>query len=187
MSKKVTCRDFKRYPGSVFVTPTSIPDTAKVQMKAKDWTGVAKDITADTPLSPPEPIHTREHLKPSHAGHNLCDHRADGSPVARTCPRFFRYATPQLVQSECGAKALKKVLHGLFMRGNLAHKQVGPQEWYRHLAVNWRLKNAIVVNMEKLQRRNDWNTADNIKDEMYDKYNLLTVEYVQVHGVGHPR
>ena len=64
MSKnKATCRDFKRYPGSVFVTPTSIPDAAKVQMKAKDWTGVAKDIVADTPLTlpKPQPVKQREH------------------------------------------------------------------------------------------------------------------------------
>jgi hypothetical protein len=63
MSKKVTCRDFKRYPGSVFVTLTNIPDTAKVQMKAKDWTGIATDIVRDTPLTHPEPtpVKTREH------------------------------------------------------------------------------------------------------------------------------
>ena len=64
MSKKVvTCRDFKRYPGSVFVTPTVIPDSAIVQMKAKDWVGVATSIVKDTPLTPPEPkpVETREY------------------------------------------------------------------------------------------------------------------------------
>ena len=63
MSNKVTCRDFKQYPKSVFVTPTSIPDSATVQMNAKDWTGIAKDIVLETPLTPPtpKPTETREY------------------------------------------------------------------------------------------------------------------------------
>ena len=55
MSKKVTC-EFTRHPGSVFVTPTSIPQAAEIQQNAPDWTGVAKAIIADTPLTPtPKP------------------------------------------------------------------------------------------------------------------------------------
>lgn len=52
MSKKsVTCQDFKRYPGSVFVTPTRIPDTVEIQQNAPDWVGVATDIARDTSLT----------------------------------------------------------------------------------------------------------------------------------------
>ena len=182
MSKnKVTCRDFKRYPGSVFVTPTSIPDSAVVQMKAKDWTGIATDIVLETPLRSetpePKPVETREHrsrLTPEtiHAVMEQTDHRW------LTVAEILTVATTQF-RIEADTKSLNKVLHGLFMDGKLKHKQVGPQEWYRYIAVNWRLQNGITVNMEKLQRLNDWNTASRIKDEMYDKYNLLTVECVQ--------
>ena len=173
------CRDFKRYPGSVFVTPTSIPDSAKVQMKAKDWIGVATSIVNDTPLTPteatPEPI--REHrarLTPDtiYAVVEQMDRRwLKPSEILSVATTQFRI--------EADPKALKKILHGLFMSGKLADKQVGSQMWYRYLAVNWRLKNSIVVNMKKLQHLNDWNTASRIKDEMYDKYNILTVECVQ--------
>ena len=53
VSKKVvTCRDFKRYPGSVFVTPTHIPGAAEIQQNAQDWVGVAEAIVADTPIPP---------------------------------------------------------------------------------------------------------------------------------------
>lgn len=180
MSKKVvTCRDFKRYPGSVFVTPANIPDSATIQMKAKDWVGVATSIVNDTPLTPPEPKPEpiREHrarLTPAtiHAVIEQMDRRwLKPSEILSVATTQFRI--------EAEPKALKKVLHGLFMSGKLADKQVGSQIWYRYLAVNWRLKNSIVVNMKKLQRLSEWNTASRIKDEMYDKYNLLTVECVQ--------
>lgn len=146
-------------------------------MQAKDWTGVAKDIVMETPLTPaPEPQPTREHrtrLTPDtiHAVMEQTEHRW------LTVDEILSVAETHRIDTD--TKSLKKVLHGLFMSGKLEHKQVGPQEWYRYIAVNWRLRNSIIVNMEKLQRLNDWNTATAIKDEMYDKYNLLTVEYVQ--------
>lgn len=137
-----------------------------------------KDIVADTPLTPPEstPAPIREHrtqLTPD----TLCAVIEQMDRRWLKPSEILSVATTQF-RMEAAPKALKKVLHGLFMRGKLEHKQIGPQEWYRHLAVNWRLKNSIVVNMENLQRLNDWNTASRIKDEMYDKYNLLTVESV---------
>lgn len=180
MSKnKVTCRDFKRYPGSVFVTPTSVPDTARLQLKAKDWTGVATDIVSDTPLRSeptPQPVETREHqskLTPDtiHAIMEQMDRRwLSVDEILTVATSDFR------VQAD--RKSLQKVLHGLFMRGALKDKQVGPQDYYRYLAVNWRLQNSITVNMEKLQRVRDYSPAWRIKDEMYNKYNLLTVENV---------
>ena len=178
---KITCRDFKRYPGSVFVTPTNLPNEARIQMKAKDWTGIAKDIVADTPLHPestePKPVDTREHRA-------RLTHDTIYAIMEQMEKRWLKLdeilsiATTQF-GVKADAKSLKKVLYDLFMSGKLKHKQVGPQEWYRYLAVNWRLRNCIVVNMERLQRVRDWSSASRIKDEMYDKYNLLTVEYVQ--------
>ena len=180
MSNKVTCRDFKHYPGSVFVTPAIIPDSAVVQMKVKDWTGVATDIVKDTPLRPappePKPVETREHrsiLTPDtiHAVIEQMDRRW------LKASEILSVATSQF-QIEANLKSLEKVLHNLYTDGNLHHKQVGPQEWYQYASVNWRLRNRIVVNMRQLQRVRDWSPASRIKDEMYDKYNLLTVEIV---------
>ena len=63
MSKnKVTCRDFTKRDGWVFVTPASIPNEARIQQNAQDWVGVAKSIVNETPASPePKPATPKDH------------------------------------------------------------------------------------------------------------------------------
>ena len=55
MSKKketrITC-DFTRHPGSVFVSPTVLPPSAKAAMETPGWGGVIQAIIADTPPTP---------------------------------------------------------------------------------------------------------------------------------------
>ena len=66
---RVTC-EFTRHPGSVFVTPTILPPSAKVAMETPNWENAARDaakaiVAAATPNTPqPE---SRQRVLPQNA------------------------------------------------------------------------------------------------------------------------
>lgn len=95
MSKKVTCKHFKRYPGSVFVTPTSIPDTVEIQQNAQDWVGVATDIAKDTPLTPAsEP---RQRVSPQDAPQEPVT--SDSRKVSPSIDELFAENLPKFIEA----------------------------------------------------------------------------------------